>query len=567
MTARAKGFSKCRVRQHHANGPAAPDVAGDVARLKRQDDLASGVRVRAEIDVGLRLLLGLPARQTQRDRGRALQRRARPFEHVGPRPVLRRIGRRLLLLHFLDLGFGGDDAVVVLHRVVELQRAALGARRVLGERDLGRLIRHDVEGPAGELGAGDQHTYLGRFPELVAQLGDLAARARRLARLRRLCRHVLLFGGAFGQYLQARRAQTAARGAHDEDAALGHRDQLRFLRRHGAAACAVGEHDGRAPRVGGRRDPGVETCRGERHRRLEAERGADAIGRAVAHERKQGDDAQQQQRAQGDRVGAVGARLRLADAQTRQHGGKARAVRLPQGVGARVIRVGRDGVLVGGRRAVGHARDALDAPHGFLVGGEGHARGKDQRRDRADRKGDEQDEVHGLGKVRPDAEQGYDEEQARDAQDQPQPRPQALEEQRPAARGDLARELGVEGRRRNLAALPCATIPGFGPARLAAALSQPIKVSTDVHHKLLRERRQFKGRVRPIGGLPRTRTSRHPLPYFKVSRVTAGRGDRSPVRVRGFSSDPNPRAGLVWPLARKQKWCSPSDSNRDCPTL
>ena len=50
-----------------------------------------------------------------------------------------------------------------------------------------------------------------------------------------------------------------------------------------------------------------------------------------------------------------------------------------------------------------------------------------------------------LGQVRPDVQEGYEQKQPGNAQDEPQPRPQALEVERDAAGADLAGEGGVDG--------------------------------------------------------------------------------------------------------------------------
>ncbi len=214
---------------------------------------------------------------------------------------------------------------------------------------------------------------------------------------------------------------------------------------------------------------------------------------------------------------------------------------LPDGVGARVVGVGGDGVLVGGRGPMRDARHALDAPHGFLVRRQVHARGDDDRRQLANCKRPEQDEVQRLRQQRPHAKQRDDEEEAGHAQDEPQPRPQPLEVERPAARGHLARELGVQRGGGILRLDHQIKIPGFTVRGLAGRRPAPIKLSTDVHHKLRGQSQQFKGTANQLVGSRGLRTSRHPLSYFEVGRVTAGWRDRSP--------------------------CSPSDSNRDLPTL
>ncbi len=78
---------------------------------------------------------------------------------------------------------------------------------------------------------------------------------------------------------------------------------------------AIGEHDGRASCVGRRRHPGVETRRGRRQRRAEAECRHHAVPRAVADDAEQQHDREHQQGADGERVAPVGARAGTADAQ------------------------------------------------------------------------------------------------------------------------------------------------------------------------------------------------------------------------------------------------------------
>jgi len=92
------------------------------------------------------------------------------------------------------------------------------------------------------------------------------------------------------------------------------------------------------------------------------------------------------------------------------------------------------------------ARHALDAAHAFLVRGKTHACGENQGGDAGGCKGAEQRQMHQLGQERPDAQKRDDEKQAGDAEDQPQARPQPLEEQREAAQRHLACKRGVEWR-------------------------------------------------------------------------------------------------------------------------
>ena len=152
------------------------------------------------------------------------------------------------------------------------------------------------------------------------------------------------------------------------------------------AAGAVGQHQRRLAGIGRRRHPGIEPRLGEGDRRIEAEGRAQAVGRAVADQRQQRDDAEHEQPAQGDGILAIGARMRRADPETGERRGEARAVRLPDGGGARIVGVGGDRVLVGRGRPVRHAGNALDAAHGFLVRGERHAHGVQQRGDAGERR-------------------------------------------------------------------------------------------------------------------------------------------------------------------------------------
>ena len=149
---------------------------------------------------------------------------------------------------------------------------------------------------------------------------------------------------------------------------------------------------------------------------MEAEGRAQPVGGVVTDQRRRSDDGQEQKRAQGDRVGAVGARVRLADTQLREHGREAGAVRLPDGGGARIVGVGGDRVLVGGGRPVRDAGDALDAAYRLLAGGERYTHGEQQRGDAGDAEGGEQGKVGLLAEQRPDAQERDEQEQPGEAQ-------------------------------------------------------------------------------------------------------------------------------------------------------
>ena len=121
------------------------------------------------------------------------------------------------------------------------------------------------------------------------------------------------------------------------------------------------------------------------------------------------------------------------------------AVRLPDGGGARIVGVGGDRVLVGRGRPVRHARDPLDAAHAFVVRRERRAHGMQQGGDAGQREGAQQHVVNGIRQHRPQAGERNEQEHAGEAEHQPHARPQALEQQRPAADAHLAREFCVEG--------------------------------------------------------------------------------------------------------------------------
>ena len=81
--------------------------------------------------------------------------------------------------------------------------------------------------------------------------------------------------------------------------------------------------------IGRRRHPGIDARFRALGERAEAEGRAQPVRRAVADHDEQHEDAEQQQRAQGERVVAVGARRGVADAQLRQQRGEPLAVHAP----------------------------------------------------------------------------------------------------------------------------------------------------------------------------------------------------------------------------------------------
>ena len=240
-TARASGLLKRRSGSTISIGALRPGLAGQVLGHQRQLHLHAGPEMVADLVEALALgLLGVGARQPQRQRRRALVGRTRALLGAGAGPG----GRGLVLLgaDAADAAFGGDDAVVVLDLEGELQRAARGALGLLGQGDLGRIVGRDHERPAQQRRAAAVDRDGARLAHLELELGDIggAGRRRRLEALRRA-----VVAGSF----ERERTQRGAGPAHDQHAAVGdlHRTG-RLLLRPQAAEAAVGQHDGRLGR-------------------------------------------------------------------------------------------------------------------------------------------------------------------------------------------------------------------------------------------------------------------------------------------------------------------------------
>ena len=249
--------------------------------------------------------------------------------------------------------------------------------------------------------------------------------------------------------------------AHDQLAAVrdfegcGH-----FLLRPGQAMGAIGQHDGRPAGIGGRRHPGIDARFRALGERAEAERGAQPIRGAVANHDQQREDAEQQQRAQREGVVAVGARRGMADPQFLQQCGEPLAVHAPQGFGAGIAGAERQRVLVGGGGPVLDAGNRLDAADGCIARRPAHARQCHQGGGEGQGEQAEHDLVRQLGQLRPQSRERDGDEQARQPQQQPGPRPQLLEQQRPLAQAHLALEGALDRKSRDPLAprrgyLPC----------------------------------------------------------------------------------------------------------------
>ncbi len=126
--------------------------------------------------------LGTGAWQLQRQHGRALMRRARPAQLLCC-PGTDRFFQFIRLGRHLDhMRFGGGHAVIVLHLVGELERAARRTLRRLGQRNLGRQIRRHIERPGGHLRALGHHTHTRRVRQLIAQFTHAAGTCSHVCR-------------------------------------------------------------------------------------------------------------------------------------------------------------------------------------------------------------------------------------------------------------------------------------------------------------------------------------------------------------------------------------------------
>ena len=304
--------------QHQLDGLAAAGLAGQVLGHQRQLHLHAGPGMVADlVEAGAFGRFRIAARQPERQRRRPLIGRPRALLgfDAGPGGP----GGILLGLHAANARLGRGDAVVVLDLEGELQPAARRALGLLGDGDLGRQVRDDLERPAADRGAAEPGDHRAAAAHLVLQLGYVAdiGRRRRFQLLGRLA--------VAADHLEGERAATAR--AHDQHAAVGH--LVRTSGPIGGAGVravvmvgAVGQHEGGLAGIGRRRDPGVEACVGALGERPEAEGGGQPVGGAVADDDGEHEHAEQQQGAQrdrgrGDRCAVPGGRRAASSASRR----------------------------------------------------------------------------------------------------------------------------------------------------------------------------------------------------------------------------------------------------------
>ena len=196
--------------------------------------------------------------------------------------------------------------------------------------------------------------------------------------------------------------------------------------------------------VGRRRDPGIEARVRALGQRSEAEGRAQAVGGAVADDDGQDEHAEQQQRTQGERIEAVGARRGPADPQLPSSAARrARCTRHRAAVRAS-LGTERQRILVGGGRAMPDARNALDAADGLLAGRPAHLR-QPTRATRKAKPNRARTILCGNSGSAATGRPARADEQSGQTQHQPDARPKLLELQGPGAQPHLALKGPLDG--------------------------------------------------------------------------------------------------------------------------
>ncbi len=244
------------------------------------------------------------------------------------RPCRARILRRGL--DPLEARLGGGDAVVVLHLVGELHRAAHRALGILRQEYLRRQVRHHRERPSGELRATTDHPDDARGAQLEPCLGRIRRAGRRASR-RLLAVIRLGRRPRAADHLERDVLDAGAARTDDKLAPVRDLDRLAVAGRFDRAAVGAVRKQQRRPRgIGRRRHPGIEPGIGDPDRRPEAECRGQPVVQVVAGKQREQGDHQHQQGAQRQRVEAVGPRLRAADLQSIEQAGQPGAMRRPQ---------------------------------------------------------------------------------------------------------------------------------------------------------------------------------------------------------------------------------------------
>ncbi len=371
-------------------------VAGLVARGQRHGDIGAGPGMLGEVLGGL-AHAGLGARlgQPQREVRRIIERTRRL--PVGARARLAPEG-----------GLRTDDAVIVLELVVELQRTARLAFRILGKRDRRRLVRNGSEVPAHVAGAGAAHgCNAAVVDDETALLGGLVDAAGIGARLRARRR--------IGKAARGRHVERNAGGADHQGAAGRHRDRCRGL--HRLARPQSLQDQRRPPRIGRRADPGVDTEIGRHHHALPIEGGNDTL-RALAargHERRHHQHRDQGPQGHWVAHGEAGHRRagleRLGGAQRTFHVGA------PQR-GGEAVGTGRgDVVRHRGRGPMRQAGIAIEPLERIGLGREADPQQRRERRGGEQEEDAEPDRASGRRQPEPQPEPGHREEQSDDGGD------------------------------------------------------------------------------------------------------------------------------------------------------
>ena len=224
--------------------------------------------------------------------------------------------------------------------------------------------------------------------------------------------------------VERQRRRAAAAGDADGEAGAG---------RHRHRAAVRLEEDRRQPRIGGRRDPGLQLGRRRRNvaRQRRLHRLRQPRGRIVAGDREGGDQGEHQRGAQRTRIAPRQTGARQADAQPPHRAHRARDMRLPERDRRRVGSAAAARWPVGQHRErpVGKPGGNLQAAVGRLVVRRGDAAQPAHQQPEDQQRGDrEQPDMPPRRQQARQVEQRDADEQAGDAKRRPQRRPDAFEQ-------------------------------------------------------------------------------------------------------------------------------------------
>ncbi len=232
-------------------------------------------------------------------------------------------------------------------------------------------------------------------------------------------------------------------GADDKLAALGHRQRAEGFGASAHRLAAVGKHDGGHAGIDRRRHPGVEPQQRRRRGGGGRERRVDPRPRIAAGGDYRDDERDEEKRADGIGVLAVGARRRPRRFQLGDEAGETLAMQRPK-LGGLGLRRGAERVLVGRGRAVLDVGAALQAPHRLGAGGERQPHQRQEGDDQRKPEDAKQDAVYERRHQAPAAEQREHQEGGDHDEGPQQSLPDALAEQRKPAQAHAGLEAPLE---------------------------------------------------------------------------------------------------------------------------